>query len=446
MGSRPNTHISGEVPPPPKACWEVIERAAASSHLNRAARLREFLFYVGNKSLKDGSNNVHEQEIGAEVFGRQQHYDTSQDNIVRVNATELRKRIDAYFAAEGVNEPVVFQIPRGSYTPMFRLRPEVAEAVVDEKPEPVVAVAVPDPVVETTPRSGRMPMLLAMLATVAVAAVVLAAVSLGLWRQNHTLNAQLHPWEAEPAVAAFWQRFLDPHRQTDIVLADTSFALVEDISGESFALSDYLNHSYLQNIQSTGMSADRRADLALMVSRLNGSLGDFRVAQRIQGLDPTSKTLLVQFAREYSADSIKEHNVVLIGSQKSNPWVDLFNDQLNFTIEYDPKLKQSFIQNHNPRPGEQAMYAAPVNPYASAGYSIVAYLPNPSHTADALIIAGTDSQATDAAGEFVTSDRSLQQLLAKLPPGKIPYFEVLLKTTRLSGTPFNAEILGVRTR
>jgi hypothetical protein len=441
MGSKPNTHLSEEVPLPPKVCWEVLERAAASSHLNRAARLREFLFYVGNKSLKDGSNNVHEQEIGAEVFGRQQHYDTSQDNIVRVNATELRKRIDAYFAAEGVNEPVVFQIPRGSYTPMFRMRPEEAvQPVVEEKLSPIAAIVVPEPMVETTPWFRQTPLMVA-----ALVAVALVAVALGLWRQNQTLNAQLHPWKGQPGLAAFWQRFLDPHRQTDIVLADTSFALVEDISGESFALSDYLNHSYLQNIQSTEMSADRRADLELMVSRLNGSLGDFRVVQRIQGLDPASTTLLVQFAREYSADSIKEHNVVLIGSRKSNPWVDLFNDQLNFTIEYDPKLKQSFVRNHNPKPGELAMYAAPVNPYASAGYSIVAYLPNPSHTADALIVAGTDSQATDAAGEFLTSDRSLRQLLAKLPPGQIPYFEVLLKTTRLSGTPFNAEILSVRT-
>jgi hypothetical protein len=441
MGSRPNTHVNEEVTLPPKACWEVLERAAASSHLNRAARLREFLFYVGNKSLKDGSSDVHEQQIGSEVFGRQQHYDTSQDNIVRVNATELRKRIDAYFASEGANEPVVFQIPRGSYTPMFRLRAGTLEQVLPEKPAPVVEVVAPvEPAAVATPWFRQAPLIAA-----AVFVMALAVLALGLWRQNQALYKQLHPWEGQQALAAFWQRFLDPHRETDIVLADTSFALVEDISGQSFSLSDYLNHSYLQKIQSADISPDRRADLGLMVSRLNGSLGDFRVAQRIEALDPASKTLQVQFAREYTADSIKEHNVILIGSQKSNPWVDLFNDQLNFTIEYDPKLNQSFIRNHNPKPGEQAMYAAPVNPYASAGYSIIAYLPNPSHTADALIVAGTDSQATDAAGEFLTSDRSLQQLLAKLPPGPIPYFEVLLKTTRLSGTPFNAEILGFRT-
>jgi hypothetical protein len=438
MGTRANTQGQEEVSLPPKACWEVLERAAASTHLNRAARLREFLFYVGTKCLKDGSSEVHEQEIGAGVFGRQQHYDTSQDNIVRVNATELRKRIDAYFAAEGANEPVVFQIPRGSYTPMFRMREEAA-AAVEEKP--AAATAEVAEVAEAAPNwMQRLPWIVAATAT-----CLLLAVCFAWWRQGEETNRLLHPWQSQPALASFWPRFLDGKRNTDIVLADTSFALVEDITGQSPTLADYLNHSYLHQIQSPDLSADRQADLKLMVSRQNGSLGDFRVAQRIQALDPISTTLPVEFARDYTAGSIKEHNVILIGSQKSNPWVDLFNDQLNFTIEYDPKLNQSFIRNHNPKPGEQPMYAAPVNPYASSGYSIIAYLPNPSHTADALIVAGTDSQATDAAGEFLTSDRSLGSLLAKLNTKQIPYFEVLLKTTRLSGTPFNAEIIGYRT-
>src|SRR5665213_473126 len=79
MGTRANTQEPDEITLYRKACWEVMERAAASIHLSRAARLREFLFYVGAKCLKDGSTEVHEQEIGAGVFGRQEHYDTSQD-------------------------------------------------------------------------------------------------------------------------------------------------------------------------------------------------------------------------------------------------------------------------------------------------------------------------------------------------------------------------------
>ena len=109
----------------PDACWKVLEGAAASDHLKRATRLKEFLYYVGKKSIKEGFSDIHEQEIGQAVFGRKDSYDTSQDNIVRVSATELRRRVDAYFAEEGKGEPLIFEIPRGSYTPIFRWRTEM---------------------------------------------------------------------------------------------------------------------------------------------------------------------------------------------------------------------------------------------------------------------------------------------------------------------------------
>ena len=86
---------------------QLIDRVAASAQFRRSARLRDFLLYVGGQSLKEGCPEIHEQEIGTKVFGRSPSYDRSQDNIVRVNATELRKRIDLYFATEGGHETLV---------------------------------------------------------------------------------------------------------------------------------------------------------------------------------------------------------------------------------------------------------------------------------------------------------------------------------------------------
>src|SRR5580693_4822942 len=111
----------------------LIERVAASEQFSRSARLRDFLLYVGKQSLKDGCPEIHEQEIGAKVFGRPSSYDRSQDNIVRVNATELRKRIDQYFANEGANETLILEIPRGGYKPVFRRRVLPAEATASSR-------------------------------------------------------------------------------------------------------------------------------------------------------------------------------------------------------------------------------------------------------------------------------------------------------------------------
>jgi hypothetical protein len=41
-------------------------------------------------------DEIHEQEIGRKVFGCSADYDTATDNIVRVHASMLRKRLDQY--------------------------------------------------------------------------------------------------------------------------------------------------------------------------------------------------------------------------------------------------------------------------------------------------------------------------------------------------------------
>lgn len=426
----------------PEACWKVLEGAAASSQLKRAARLREFLLYVGRKSIKEGSTDIHEQEIGQAVFGRRESYDTSQDNIVRVSATELRRRVDAYFAADGKGEPLIFEIPRGSYTPVFRER--------ETAPEPEVALPsaeAPQIVDGSAAASSRssLPFLLS-----SAAAVLLAVACLVLWQQNRSLHRLLYRWDGHPALAAFWPRFLNSSQDTDIVLADTSFAIVEDMMKQSYPLSDYLNRSYLGQARTFSLCTENNKvvdSIAFesIASRNNGSFGDFQVAERIQALEPRSPGVHVAFAREFTADSVKRDNVILIGSRKSNPWVDLFTDQMNFLVRYDPTLDQSFVDDLHPRAGEQPHYVQPVNPYASLGYSVIAYLPNPSRTASALIIEGTNAEATNAAGDFLTSEESMEGFLKRIAGKRIPYFEILLRTTRMNGTPFHADVLAYRT-
>lgn len=422
----------------PEACWQVLERAAASPALKRAARLREFLFYVGSKSLKEGRTGIHEQEIGQAVFGRRDSYDTSQDNIVRVSATELRKRVDAYFASEGREEPIIFDIPRGGYMPSFRLR--VAEAPpMPSGPAVPVAVETPAPV-----PARVLPWPRILLAAVSLVAILLGVACVSLWRQNQSLSRRIYVWKDQPALAAFWSRFFSSPQETDVVVADTSFMLIEDMMKQSYSLNDYLNRSYIGHLQTLSGCGDPKV-LASIASRNGGSFGDFRVAQHIMALDPGASNLFLSYARDYTADAIKRNNAILIGSRKSNPWVDLFTDELNFDLEYDRALDQTFVKNLHPRAGEQAIYAQPANPYATLGYGVIAYLPNPSHTANGLIIEGTNSEATNAAGDFITSEQSMESFLSRLPGRKFPYFELLLRTSRVAGTPLQAEIVAYRT-
>ncbi|WP_263378133.1 hypothetical protein [Granulicella paludicola] len=425
-----------------EACWEVLQRVVGSPQLRRAARMREFLQFVGQRTLKDGVEQVQEQEIGSEVFGRMVGYDTSVDNIVRVNATDLRKRIEDYFTNDGADEPLVFEIPRGSYMPVFRYRhPQVEEAVAAA---PVVGAATEVTVVPASPAiatSGWMRW--AWGAT----AVVVAALAIGcavLWVENQELQKPHYASRDTPALASFWGAFLGTKINTDVILADTSFSLVEDITQQPIALDAYLDHSYMSQIQSTALSADRRADLQIIANRTSGSLGDFRVAQRVIALDPTAKNLHVYYARDYTPPLLKQDNLILIGGPKSNPWQGLLKDQQNFTIGVNLEKNFSYVINRAPAKGEQATYVVPSNSTATVGYSVITFLPNPDHTGKALSIAGVDGQATDAAGEWLTSEEALANLKKLLKVDTLPYFEVVLRTTHLNSTPMSAEVVAYR--
>src|SRR5262249_15324909 len=99
---------------------QLVARVVESRYLSRSVRLRDMLTYVSDRVLLEGVTDIHEQEIGHRVFGRKPDYDTALDNTVRVHATTLRKRLEQYFAAEGVDEPIIIELPKGNYAPVFR--------------------------------------------------------------------------------------------------------------------------------------------------------------------------------------------------------------------------------------------------------------------------------------------------------------------------------------
>lgn len=446
VSDNPAPAISGDQPSVEER-RALIERVAASEQFSRSTRLRDFLLYVGRQSLKEGCPEIHEQEIGAKVFGRPASYDRSQDNIVRVNATELRKRIESYFASDGADETLVFEIPRGGYKPVFHRRlplPEGDEHRAPSREEPHADVSgAPVRATAGNKRSGFR----GTMGRVGwpTASLVLAVACIVLFEQNRTMEKALHPWEGRPAVAVFWTGFLDPHKETDIVLPDDSASVIEDITGKPTSLEDYLSREFIRRTQDSKMSADRKQDVYQVFNHNLVTFGAVRAALLVLGQIPQNFPSYVTMTRHFTADAIKRNNVVLIGGKKSVPWDLLFDDQLNFVTDYDDAKSLQFVRNRHPKAGEQAIYAVSEAPNSLTGYASIAYLPNPSQTGSVIILAGTDSDATGAAAAFLTAEQQMEKLRKTLGTDRFPYFEVLLKTSRLSGTFFDAEIVAYRT-
>jgi hypothetical protein len=273
----------------------------------------------------------------------------------------------------------------------------------------------------------------------------LAVACVTLYVQNRTLRKAVYPWDGQPALAAFWSGFLDSHQQTDLVLPDDSVSVMEDITHNPLSLGDYMSRGFIQQIQSSNMSADRKEDVYQVLAHNLVTFGAVRAVQALVGEIPATYPHYLTLARYFTADEIKRDNVVLIGGKKAVPWDDLFDDQLNFVADYDYAHGTPIIRNRNPKPGEQAVYTIFRTSSNLTEYAVIAYLPNPSHTGNIIILAGTDSDATGAAAAFLTSESQMQNLRNTFGGNRFPYFEVLLKTSRLSGTFFDAQLVAYRT-
>jgi len=104
-----------------------------------------------------------------------------------------------------------------------------------------------------------------------------------------------------------------------------------------------------------------------------------------------------------------------------------------------------FVTNRNRQSGEKDKYFEYSSQREILGYSVVAYLPNPSRTGSVVILAGTSSDATNAAAEFLTTEAQMETFRKMLHAERFPYFEALLSTSQLSGTSFHAEVVAYRT-
>lgn len=353
------------------AYYELVERLCASQELRRAARLRDFLRYVSHRVLADSGSVVPEQEIGTNVFGRPADYDTGIDNIVRVNASELRKRIHSYFHQEGKLERYQIDIPRGSYTPQFspRIIEELATA-------PAASITVP---LETSPDAparslessgGASPLLVRILgATV----LILLAVCLLLAIQLRSAGRSINTWRYEPNLKALWTQLLDSNRPLDIVLADTSLVIAQDVLRERIPLNIYLQHDFLNNSGSS-VSEEMKGELQNIMSRGNGSFGDFQAARHILALASHSPNVHLEYARSLRPSALKNDNLVLLGSSYSNPWASLYEDRMSFRLTTDPVTHRAVVLNTAPAAGEKPEYSS--FPGNSVGYGIVAFLPN----------------------------------------------------------------------
>ncbi len=109
--------------PSPEAAGLVrdhLKDVMASRAFAGSKRAQDFLQLIVEHALAGRFDSLRERMIGAEMFGRPIDYDTANDAVVRVKATEVRKKLAQYYQESGKKTEVRIELPIGSYVPKFQ--------------------------------------------------------------------------------------------------------------------------------------------------------------------------------------------------------------------------------------------------------------------------------------------------------------------------------------
>jgi len=423
--------------------WRLVERVADSASFQKPSRLRDLFLYICENSLQGRLEDLREQRIGEVVFGRGHDFRPNDDTIVRVEARKLRKRLEEYFASEGSQDPVVISIPKGAYVASFESRAPAASPARPGDGAGSGSAGLPGTV--TRPPGGWTRG--AAVAVIVMAVTTVLCGSLAAWyavrdRQSARVLAYMAA-QKNP----LWNALFTKDQQTYIVCADSALALYEDITGGPVTLSDYVNRHY--GMAAGGTPETLKDLLGVLPQRQYTGISDVRLVQGLLQLNyeyPGRTT--VRHARDMQLIDFKNGNFILIGSRHADPWVELFENSLNFRFVFDFKAQRPGFRNMNPRPNERSIYWRQGNvTQGGETYSVISYLPNVAHNGGVLMVAGATGEGTEAAGEYLTHPGMLDELLKSIHAvdhGRIRYFEVLLKSGTLGGTSERGEIVASR--
>jgi hypothetical protein len=441
---------------------EIVEGAAfKGSH-----RSGQFLNYVVDQAIAGHFECLKERIIGVELFGRSPSYDTGEDAIVRVTASDVRRRLLQHYGRYGNASKFRIQLPLGSYipeitnesnhAPQVGLSESVAAHNGNGKNENRAVTEVHHPFAAPPIRDAAISAVLTAVLTSDVARernrTKLQVLAFGLIVVIINLTAWGLTWsrsrsrEAESvAVSPLpWSVFLNSPRTTEIVTSDPNIAEIQGITGAQMTVSDYANHKYLP--EPNTLTSQIRQFCQVILRGDKAASVDTPIVATTAALAAThQRRVSVHAARDIQFSDLKnDDNFVFLGSPRSNPWSSLFGEQLDFQFMWDKKSGQEIIRNVHPKANELPLYIPTAPGWATGqSFAILGLVRNPDQDGQVLLIAGANGEGTAAAGRVATDLPRLASMLQKCGiPTSAPlqHFEVLLRLNTMAGSPSRVDV------
>lgn len=388
------------------AIEQQLERVIASPGLQHSEALSNLLRYLVRHSLEQPDEHVKEFQIAVDVLGRRDSFDPRVDSSVRVQTSRLRNKLLEYYAAAGPEDRIIIDIPKGTYTAVFR------------PGEPQVA-----PPEHASPWSaGRLRLWMALLAAgvVTVAGWMLAA---GFPHAKTEKAVRSDP------LAAFWRGFLESDAEPLVVFSNAEFVGRPETGLRYFVPGRDPAEAIFDHYTGVGeVLAIHELD------RIFSGLG---------------RPVQVKRGRLLNWDDAQNRNLIFVGSPSEN----LSLRELSLGKEFRFQIVQGALRggdlgivNVHPGPGEQALYFGSRELPITEDYALIELVKGAAPAQSVLLLAGTTTFGTQGAVEFAGNARRMGELLPRIrdSAGRLSPFSALLHVQVNRGVPVDTRLVTLR--
>jgi len=386
------------------------------------------LHYLAVHALEHPGVSIKEYQIATEVFGRPSDFDPHLDATVRVQAGRLRSKLAEYYSSIGHEDPILVELPKGSYTLSFH--PRSLENAVRIAPVSTAAALQNEFRKQQTIRKLILVNILLSVLLIGSMTAIIGLVAARKFRQAGQFPVPVVE-ASPPPFQVFWQPFLSGPEEPWVVFSNAAFVGRPETGMRYFNRATDSPEHILDHYTGVGE--------VLAVSNLDHVFGVLR------------RRIRIKRGSLFTLDEAKNNDLIFVGSPAENLTLTEIPSTHEFVFQRlssGSRKGDLAIFNVHPKAGEASAFLPnPQSPPLAEDYAIVALIHGLNPARSTLILAGTSTIGTQAAVEFVCQANSLQELLHQLNvsnPSDMKTFEAVIHVKIARGVPVGTELVALR--
>lgn len=411
-----------------------VERIIQSKIFRASEVLRNLLVYLSDKALSGAADSLKEYTIGLDALGKPASFDPRQESVVRMHTARLRQKLAEYYRTEGIDDPVIIDLPKGGFKITFEPRQRAL-------PPAAAPSSAPAMVEIRTSRRGWHPREIALAAALAVTLASALYFMTRLWRVERTeagaatvANTASLSETWTPALRKLWEPLLSSSRRLVVCVATPLFVKVPGfgVVRES-SINDW------QDVPDSKRLTSLESALRIGISEPSYSYTEVGTATGAfllgQFLAPRKQAVLITRANVLSWPEIAEDNVVFLGPTTGIHQTD------DLPTEAQLVLDPAGIRNLKPRAGEAAFIKdrpSQGGEEAGVSYALISRVPAMAGPGAILMLSGNQISSVMGGVKAFTNPALAQMLVSRLEAasGTMPkFFQVVLSVKAMDDVP-----------